>query len=103
MQSADSGTCWVMGNLHYTFDSHYYTFMGNCTYTLAKSCDGAAVPAFQVDTENTNLQGNLPIPSVGAVIINVHGINITILRNTFGMVQVSLSVKSVQVFIVVVV
>lgn len=77
-----------MGNFHNTFDGYYYTFMGNCTYTMAKSCNGATIPAFEVDTKNTN-KGNLQVPSVETVTVNVHGIHIEIVHNAFGFVQVS--------------
>ncbi|XP_044028582.1 IgGFc-binding protein-like [Siniperca chuatsi] len=83
----ESGTCWVMGNLHYTFDGHYYTFMGNCTYTMAKNCHvGGTLPAFEVETNNV---GNIQVPSVGTVTVNVYGINIDIVRSEFGIVRVN--------------
>lgn len=77
-----------MGNLHSTFDGHYYTFMGNCTYTMAKNYHAATIPAFEVDTEYMN-EGNLEVPSVEAVTVNVHGFHIEMVRNAFGFVQVS--------------
>lgn len=84
-----SGTCWVMGNLHYTFDGQYYTFMGNCSYTVAKNCHVSGnLPAFEVDTKNVN-EGNTQVPSVGTVTVNVYGINIDIVRSELGIVRVS--------------
>nr|XP_046274005.1 IgGFc-binding protein-like [Scatophagus argus] len=83
------GTCWVIGNLHYTFDGHYYTFMGNCTYTMAKNCHvGENLPAFEVETQNMN-EGSIQVPSVGTVIVNVYGINIDIVRSELGTVRVN--------------
>ncbi|XP_051246393.1 IgGFc-binding protein-like [Dicentrarchus labrax] len=84
-----SGICWVMGNLHYTFDGNYYNFMGNCTYTMAKNCHvDRALPAFEVETKNMN-EGNLQVPSAGRVTINVYGINIDIVRSELGIVRVN--------------
>lgn len=95
--TTESGTCWVMGNLHNTFDNQYYTFMGNCTYTMAKNCQRANIPTFEVDTQNMNV-GNLQVPSVGTVSVNVHGIHIEIVRNAIGIVRVSHSVSSGELF-----
>ncbi|XP_029023842.1 IgGFc-binding protein-like [Betta splendens] len=82
------GTCWSMGSLHSTFDNQYYTFMGNCTYTMAKSCNSATVPAFEVDADYMN-SGKGGVPSVGAVAVNVHGFHIEIVRSMFGIVRVN--------------
>ncbi|XP_074469341.1 alpha-tectorin-like [Sebastes fasciatus] len=87
--SPQSGTCSVMGTLHYTFDDYHYNFMGNCTYTLAKNCHvDESLPAFEVETKNMN-EGNIQVPTVETVTVNVHGINIQIVRSEFGIVRVS--------------
>ncbi|XP_070702064.1 IgGFc-binding protein-like [Pempheris klunzingeri] len=82
----ESGTCWVMGTLHNTFDGNYYNFMGNCTYIMAKNCHvDQTLPAFDVATKNVGTEA----PTVGAVTVNVYGINIDIVQSEFGMVQVN--------------
>lgn len=78
-----------MGNLYYTFDADFYTFMGNCTYTMAKNCHvSGTLPAFEVETKNMN-EGNIQVPSVGTVTVNVYGININIIRSEPGVIWVS--------------
>ncbi|KAF7670088.1 hypothetical protein LDENG_00056670 [Lucifuga dentata] len=78
-----------MGSLHYTFDGHYYSFMGNCTYTMAKNChiDGSH-PAFEVEAKKMNF-GNIQLPEVDMVTVKVYGINIDIVHHEFGVVRVN--------------
>ncbi|KAM3596113.1 uncharacterized protein V6R79_008319 [Siganus canaliculatus] len=85
----DSGTCWTLGNLHYTFDGNYYTFMGNCTYTVAKNCHvSSTLPAFEVEASDVN-NGNILVPSTGTVTVNVYGFNIVVVRSESGVVRVN--------------
>ena len=83
------GTCWALGDPNYrTFDGHFYNFMGNCTYIMAKNCysDGTH-PAFEVDAKNVNIP-NSNLTAVGMVTISVYGTTIDIVHFEFGLVRV---------------
>ncbi|KAL0962571.1 hypothetical protein UPYG_G00341890 [Umbra pygmaea] len=86
-----TGTCWAMGDSHYrTFDSHYFNFMGNCTYTIAKNCHiDTDHPAFEVQSKNEDEHADSQVTSAGIVTIKVYAVDIDIIRFEFGLVRVN--------------
>ncbi|KAM3858157.1 IgGFc-binding protein-like [Diretmus argenteus] len=86
----ETGTCWIMGSFHYrTFDSHYYNFMGNCTYTVAKNCHvDSTHPAFEVEVKNMNRAGS-QVTAVEMVSVSVYGTTVDIVHLEFGLVRVN--------------
>ncbi|XP_043539580.1 zonadhesin-like, partial [Chiloscyllium plagiosum] len=76
-------TCSASGDPHYkTFDKLSYNFMGNCTYTFSKLCNASSdLPNFNVETTNEHRGKNTRVSYVKAVHVDVHGLNVTIMKN----------------------
>ncbi|KAM6389156.1 IgGFc-binding protein-like [Pluvialis apricaria] len=69
------GTCVVEGDPHYhTFDKQLHHFMGTCTYTLSKLCEGnSSLPYFNVEAANEHRGGNTRVSYVRYVDVDVAG------------------------------
>ncbi|XP_031442533.1 IgGFc-binding protein-like [Clupea harengus] len=87
-----------MGDPHYrTFDNYYYSFMGNCSYILAKNCIGDQThPLFEVSVKNEKSAKSL-LTAVGQITIKVFDQVIEMVRNEISMVRVNYEVWSLPV------
>ncbi|XP_074009677.1 IgGFc-binding protein [Numenius arquata] len=75
------GICRVHSDPHYiTFDKVTHSFMGNCTYTLAKVCSNTtSLPYFNVEAKNEH-RGNTRVSYVREVLVEVYGVRIAIVK-----------------------
>ncbi|KAL8188327.1 UNVERIFIED_CONTAM: hypothetical protein K2H54_065656, partial [Gekko kuhli] len=75
------GICWVHNDPHYnTFDKVTLHFMGKCTYTLAKVCaNSTRFPFFNIEAKNEN-RGNPSVSYVQRVLVEVHGLQVEIVK-----------------------
>ncbi|XP_048475959.1 zonadhesin-like [Rhincodon typus] len=75
------GTCIVSGDPHYiTFDNRKFTFLGTCTYTLARNCHNKTGPWFSI--EGKNEERGLPGATyLRKLYITIDGITITLMKN----------------------
>ncbi|MEQ2269655.1 hypothetical protein XENORESO_007647, partial [Xenotaenia resolanae] len=76
-----SQDCVVSGDPHYnTFDKKFYSFMGTCTYTLARTCKNNTGPWFSVEAKNEN-RGAPGLSYLRKLYITVNGITVTLMKS----------------------
>ncbi|KAM8746516.1 zonadhesin, like [Acanthopagrus schlegelii] len=75
-----SQDCVVSGDPHYnTFDKKFYTFMGTCTYTLARTCKNNTGPWFSVEAKNEE-RGVTGVSYLRKLYVTVNGITVTLMK-----------------------
>ncbi|KAF7207355.1 zonadhesin-like, partial [Nothobranchius furzeri] len=75
-----SQDCVVSGDPHYnTFDKKFYTFMGTCTYTLARTCRNNTGPWFSVEAKNEE-RGVAGVSYLRKLYVTVNGITVTLMK-----------------------
>ncbi|KAM8953099.1 IgGFc-binding protein-like [Pelodytes ibericus] len=80
----DQGICIASGDPHYnTFDGRVHHYMGNCSYTLSKLCDGSpsGLPDFHVYTTNEHRGSNSKVSYVQSVHVHVYDNTFDLLKN----------------------
>ncbi|KAM9718275.1 zonadhesin, like isoform 2-T2 [Menidia menidia] len=75
-----SQDCVVSGDPHYnTFDKRFYSFMGPCTYTLARTCRNTTGPWFSVEGKNEE-RGVSGVSYLRKLYITVNGVTVTMMK-----------------------
>ncbi|XP_070710573.1 zonadhesin, like [Pempheris klunzingeri] len=75
-----SQDCVVSGDPHYnTFDKKFYSFMGTCTYTLARTCKNNTGPWFSVEGKNEE-RGLTGVSYLRKLYVTVNGITVTLMK-----------------------
>ncbi|XP_035531591.1 zonadhesin, like, partial [Morone saxatilis] len=75
-----SQDCVVSGDPHYnTFDKKFYSFMGTCTYTLARTCKNNTGPWFSVEGKNEE-RGAPGLSYLRKLYVTVNGVTVTLMK-----------------------
>ncbi|KAG7497747.1 zonadhesin-like [Solea senegalensis] len=75
-----SQDCVISGDPHYnTFDKKFFSFMGTCTYTLARTCGNTTGPWFSVEGKNEE-RGQPDLSYLRKLYVTVDGITVTLMK-----------------------
>ncbi|XP_070785976.1 zonadhesin, like [Enoplosus armatus] len=75
-----SQDCVVSGDPHYnTFDKKFFSFMGTCTYTLARTCKNNTGPWFSVEGKNEE-RGVSGVSYLRKLYVTVNGVTVTLMK-----------------------
>ncbi|KAL0970016.1 hypothetical protein UPYG_G00235980 [Umbra pygmaea] len=76
-----SEDCVISGDPHYnTFDNKFYSFMGTCTYTLARACKNHTGPWFSVEGKNEE-RGLSGVSYLRKLYVTVDDITVTLMKS----------------------